>query len=390
MKNNNTCSCAQNTDTNDYWNGFKDNAIVLQATYECSHHKAELVMPLTYSDEQFPRWPSTNVTELYRAKMRAKIDICAKTVDVEVFDITSQYVAGTIADVSFNLKVGADDHDVLHRDSSDQTEYVVWKPMEVPGTDVSSDIWYPEDGISDRSNRTFYLYMVPTIIDGWYSVHGFPDETKNIGHNYHPRFELGLKLEAGYMSEKQAAIDIATKQAYEVAVAAEQEKIATQGLPNPYLTQKEKDQIAADLATACQTAADNNEPLTPQCQELNAGDGDTILDTYVEVPLPGYTQIKNSGLTFISQNQFVIELDKPISASSWSEGTYSSSGSIDYYTDGVESSCPRDLGGNAKSVKCPPGVVCEFGAANRVGQWASWASLVACLAAGAALIFKAD
>ena len=144
-------------------------------------------------------------------------------------------------------------------------------------------------------------------------MQGFPDKTHAMGHVYHPRFELGLSLEAGFM----------------------------------------------DMASTGESTNGMN--------------------------LPGYNQIENSGVTFISQNQFVVEIDRPISAASWTEGASSSGGVIDYYTAGIASSCPYDLGaGKVKEVICPVGYDC--GGASKAGAWASAGATAMSLLAGGALL----
>ena len=87
------------------------------------------------------------------------------------------------------MVVNSVSHDVYGQDSNKQAEYFVNVPKEVPGTGISSETWYPIDGISTRSNQTFGLWLVPSIVDGWYSVQGFPDKTHAKGHVFHPRFE---------------------------------------------------------------------------------------------------------------------------------------------------------------------------------------------------------
>ena len=103
------------------------------------------------------------------------------------------------------MVVNSASHDVYGQDSNKQAEYFVNVPKEVPGTGISSETWYPIDGISTRSNQTFGLWLVPSIVDGWYSVQGFPDKTHAKGHVFHPRFERKSTLVVCFYAELDLA-----------------------------------------------------------------------------------------------------------------------------------------------------------------------------------------
>ena len=83
-----------------------------------------------------------------------------------------------------------------------------------------------------------------------------------------------------------------------------------------------------------------------------------------------------------------MQLDKPISQASWTEGEASSSGVIDYYTTGIATSCPYDLG--KKSYELKGGVICpvgyDCGGASTNGAWASTSATAMALLAGGALL----
>ena len=54
--------------------------------------------PLTHTPPGVlqPPWSTVNITNIYTAKMRATIDVCSKTVEVTVYDITSKYISAAI------------------------------------------------------------------------------------------------------------------------------------------------------------------------------------------------------------------------------------------------------------------------------------------------------
>ena len=59
---------------------------------------------------------------------------------------------------------------------------------------------------------------------------------------------------------------------------------------------------------------------------------------------------------------------------------------MDYYTEGIESSCPYDLGlTTVKEVICPQGFICG---ACTVGKWASRVATAASILAGGALLLS--